>query len=59
MFKTLFFSLIFGLQSFLTFGQDTLRTYHAEDTLKVKEVVLLVNGKANGTVKRYDLDGDW
>ena len=56
MFKTLFFSLIFGLQYFLTFGQDTLRTYHAEDTLKVKEVVILVNGKANGPVKRYDLD---
>ena len=57
MFKSIFFSLIFGLVSFLTFGQDTLRTYHAEDTLKVKELVILVNGKANGLVKRYDLDG--
>ena len=41
----------------MTFGQDTIRTYHEEDTLKVKEVVTLVNGKANGTVWRYDLDG--
>jgi hypothetical protein len=57
MFKPIFFTLIFAFLSILTFGQDTLRTYHAEDTLKVKEVVLLVNGKANGTVKRYDLEG--
>jgi antitoxin component YwqK of YwqJK toxin-antitoxin module len=57
MFKPAIFTFFFGLVSILTFGQDTLRTYHAEDTLKVKEVVLLVNGKANGTVKRYDLEG--
>ena len=57
MLKYVFFTLIFGFFSFLTFGQDTLRTFHAEDTLKVKEVVPLINGKANWPVKRYDLEG--
>jgi antitoxin component YwqK of YwqJK toxin-antitoxin module len=57
MFKSIVLTLIFGSISFLTFGQDTLRTYHAEDTLKVKEVILRINGKANGPVKRYDLEG--
>ena len=57
MFKPAVLTFLFGLVSILTFGQDTLRTYHAEDTLKVKEVILLVNGKANGHVKSYDLEG--
>jgi antitoxin component YwqK of YwqJK toxin-antitoxin module len=57
MLKQIIFLSIFTFTSFLTFGQDTLRTYHAEDTLKVKEIVLLINGKANGIVKRYDLEG--
>ena len=57
MFKFIFSTFLFAFTTFLTFGQDTLRTYYVEDTLQVKEVVLLINGKANGPVMRYDLDG--
>ncbi|OYX20409.1 MAG: hypothetical protein B7Z16_06670, partial [Algoriphagus sp. 32-45-6] len=39
-------------------AQDTIRTYHVENPTRVKEIFTKINGKANGEVRLFDLDGN-
>lgn len=39
------------------FAQDTIRTYHDQEETLIKELYLMVNGKANGEIKRFDEEG--
>lgn len=48
------FILISGVSAF---AQDTIRTYYDEESLHIKEILTKVNGKAEGEVRLFDLNG--
>lgn len=59
--KTFFISFIYllVLGTFsLGFAQDTIRTYYDEESLYVKEILTKINGKAEGEVRLFDIDGN-
>ncbi|SFB37011.1 toxin-antitoxin system YwqK family antitoxin [Algoriphagus aquimarinus] len=39
-------------------AQDTIRTFHDEEETLIKELYFMVNGKANGEIKRFDEEGN-
>lgn len=42
----------------LCFGQDTIRTYYDEESLHIKEILTKINGKAEGEVRLFDINGN-
>lgn len=53
------FSFLLGVGSFSDcLAQDTIRTYYDEESLHIKEVLTKINGKAEGVVRLYDINGD-
>lgn len=41
-----------------SFGQDTIRTYYDEESLHIKEILTKINGKAEGEVRLFDINGN-
>lgn len=40
-----------------SFSQDTVRTYYDEESLHLKEILIKINGKAEGEVRLFDING--
>ncbi|MFN3997238.1 toxin-antitoxin system YwqK family antitoxin [Algoriphagus sp.] len=52
-------SFILILGTFLqSFGQDTIRTYYDDESLHIKEILTKINGKAEGEVRLFDINGN-
>lgn len=51
------FILVLGTFSH-SFGQDTIRTYYDEESLHIKEILTKINGKAEGEVRLFDINGN-
>ncbi len=59
--KTFFISFIYltFLGTFsLGFAKDTIRTYYDEESIHIKEILIKINGKAEGEVRLYDINGN-
>lgn len=51
-------AVLFVILSQYAYGQDTIRTYYDEEETIIKEMYFLLNGKANGEVRRFDEEGN-